>query len=167
MQHASPSPQIDPRYVSTVRQPMGDDAPNDRLTQESRVDRQFMEMLDGYRHSGGLARAQEVFTSFKSREGAEPGILARWIVKRSVISFDWQSKVWIPLFQFSLINMELLPGVVEVLTVLNPVFEPWELAYWFAQPSRWLDSGRRPADVIGIDKHAVLRAACADRFIAD
>lgn len=166
MQHASLRGPAHLPFISTVTQPLGDHAPNERLTQECRTDSQFMEMLHAYRQSGGLARAQEVFVQFKTRSANEPSVLARWIVKRSVISFDWQSKVWIPLFQFNRADMTLQTGIVEVLMALNPVFESWELAYWFAQPNRWLENGSKPADLIRTDAHAVLRAACSDRFIA-
>ncbi len=166
MQHVSLRGPVDLQFISTVIQPLGDEAPNERLTQEFRTDSQFMEMLEAYRQSGGLARAQEVFALFKTRSAAEPSVLARWIVKRNVISVDWQSKVWIPLFQFNREDMTLQTGIVEVLMALNPVFESWELAYWFAQPNRWLEDGGKPADLIRTDAHAVLRAACSDRFIA-
>lgn len=166
MQHASLLGSTDQRFITTVTQSLDDGASNERLTHERRTDSQFMEMLDAYRHSGGLARAQEVFALFKARSAQEPVVLARWIVKRNVISFDWQSKVWIPLFQFNRADMTIQTGVVEVLMALNPIFEAWELAYWFAQPNRWLAHGSMPADLICSDAHAVLRAACSDRFIA-
>ena len=70
------------------------------------------------------------------------------------------------LFKFKGADMTLQTGIVEVLMALNPVFESWEMAYWFAQPNRWLENGSKPADLIRTDAHAVLRAACSDRFIA-
>jgi len=126
-------------------------------------DRQFMAMLDSYRGNGGLARAQEVFTMYKAHHGADATMLARWIVKREVISFDWQSCVWVPLFQFDRMHMTLQPGLGNVLSALKPAFEPWEIAIWFAQPNHWL-SGRAPGDVVCVNAQAVLMAACADRF---
>ena len=155
-----------PRYASTVSQSLGEAASSDQLTQEYQADRQFMSMLDSYRCSGGLARAQEVFTLFKSRHGADPATLARWIVSRRAISFDWQSQVWIPLFQFNRVDMTLQPQITPILNALTPVFSPWELANWFAQPNQWLDHAT-PAGMLIVDTQAVLRAACADRFIAD
>lgn len=166
MQNVTVSRPVFSRCASTVRQSLGDETSNDRLVHENQVDRQFMDMLGSYRCNGGLARAQEVFTLFKSRHGADPATLARWIVRRSVISFDWQSKVWIPLFQFNRSNMTLHPGIIQVLAALNPVFGPWELANWFSQPNQWLNHCS-PADTFSVDEPAVLRAACADRFIAD
>lgn len=157
---------VSPRYASTVSQALGDLTPNEQLTHENHIDRQFMAMLDSYRCSGGLARAQEVFTIFKSHHGTDAATLARWIVKRSVISFDWQSKVWIPLFQFNRIDMSLQPRIAPILSALNPVFTAWELATWFARPNQWL-ADSTPADMISVDMNAVLDAAYTDRFICD
>ena len=153
-------------FERTVRQPIGGSDRGEHLTNEDQVDRQFMALLGAYRKSGGLARAHEVFTMYRSRHGADVATLARWIVRREVISFDWQSKVWIPLFQFERTTMALQPGLDCVLSVLNPIFDPEEMAAWFAQPSRWL-LDQAPAEMLGIDASAVLKAACTDRFITD
>lgn len=154
-----------PRFAPTVRQPLDGSDSNEKLTQETQVDRQFMTMLDCYRNTGGLARAQEVFTMFKSHHGADAATLARWIVRREVISFDWQSKVWLPLFQFERASMALKPGLNSVLSALNPLFGAWEMATWFAKPNHCLE-GRTPSESLENDAHAVLNAACSDRFIA-
>lgn len=151
-------------FARTVRQPIGGSQASEQLTNEVQVDRQFMALLDAYRNTGGLARAQEVFTMYRARHGADVATLARWIVRREVISFDWQSKVWIPLFQFERTTMTLQPGLNCILTVLNPIFHAEEMATWFAQPSRWL-LDQAPADMLGTDADAVLKAACTDRFI--
>ncbi|MDO8284194.1 MAG: hypothetical protein Q7T69_04230 [Rhodoferax sp.] len=153
------------QFAHTVRQPLEKSPACEQLANESRMDRQFMALLDAYRNTGGLARAQEVFTMYRSRHGADVETLARWIVRREVISFDWQSKVWVPLFQFDRTTMTLQPGLNSILAALNPIHGPQEMAAWFAQPSRWLME-QAPADVFGTDPHAVLKAACTDRFIA-
>lgn len=151
------------RFAHTARHPVeGSDASEPRAN-ERQVDSQFMALLDAYRNTGGLARAQEVFTMCRSRNGADAATLARWIVRRKVISFDWQSKVWVPLFQFDRSTMALRPGLNPILTVLNPILGPQEMAAWFAQPSRWL-MDQAPADVFVTDPNAVLKAACTVRF---
>lgn len=153
------------QYARTVRQPIEGSNANEQLRNESQIDRQFMALLNAYRNTGGLARAQEVFTMFRSRHGADVARLARWIVRREIISFDWQSKVWVPLFQFDRATMALQPGLNCVLTVLNPILGPEELVAWFAQPNRYL-MDQAPADRLAVDANAVLKAACTDRFIA-
>jgi hypothetical protein len=152
-------------FASTANQSLEGLEEQQRLTQENQINRQFMAMLDSYRETNGLARAQEVFTMHSFHHGNDAASLARWIVKREVVSFDWQSKVWVPLFQFDRTTMSIVPGMNPVLSVLNPFFGPWEMALWFAEPNRSLQ-GRTPAAAMGSDPHGVLSAACMDRFIA-
>ena len=68
------------------------------------------------------------------------------------------------MFQFDLADMALQPGTAAVLAELAGIFDDWELAAWFAEPSVWLQ-GRIPADVLDSDVQAVVAAARADRFV--
>jgi hypothetical protein len=120
-------------------------------------------MLESYRSSGGLARAQEVFTLFKHRSDLGVATLARWIARRNVLSLEWHADMWLPLFQFERDCMAIKPSLEPVFAALNPVLTPWELAYWCAQPHRWLD-GDSPANTLDTDAPRVLRAACVDRM---
>lgn len=126
-------------------------------------DRAFIRMLDAYRSSGGMARATEVFTLFKSRSQLGVASLAHWMAQRSVVSLEWHADVWLPLFQFDRRHMTIKPALGPVFTVLNPLLSPWELTQWCAQPHRWLN-GESPADTLDVDPSKVLRAACADRL---
>lgn len=128
---------------------------------DCKSDYAFISMLDSYRSSGGLARAQEVFGLFKSRSVLSVATLAQWISGRRVLGLHWHDEVWLPLFQFELQCMNVKPTLEPVLTALNPVFTPWELARWCSQPHRWLD-GDSPANSLDVDAPRVLRAACAD-----
>jgi hypothetical protein len=117
-----------------------------------------MGMMDAYRLTRGLARAQEVFTMYQSCHGSNVVTLAGWIVNRDVISFDWESKIWVPLFQFNRSDMTILPSLSAVLSLLNPILVPWDLAMWFAQPHvRWC--GRTPSEALSLDPKGVLDAA--------
>jgi hypothetical protein len=58
------------------------------------------------------------------------------------------------------------PELSQVFAELTPVYDPWELASWFAQANPWL-AQRIPADMLYTDPSAVLQAARADRFIAN
>ncbi|WP_157979274.1 hypothetical protein [Rhodoferax ferrireducens] len=133
--------------------------------QESRANHQFVAMLGAYRCSGGLARAQEVLALFKRHCGSDLATLARWIVKGNVISFEWQSELWLPLFQFNRIDMTPQTGLAQVLAELNSVYDAWELADWFSQSNPWL-ADRTPAETLMLDATAVLHAARAERLIA-
>lgn len=134
--------------------------------QEEHTDQQFIAMLDAYRGSGGLARAQEVVALFKRRGGSDLATLASWIVNKKVICFEWQSKMWLPLFQFNRLNMAPQPGLSQVLAQLIPDHDGWALAKWFAQPNAWLGD-RTPAALLDLDPPAVLNASRAARLIAN
>ena len=129
------------------------------------VDMQFIALLDAFRPSGGLARTQEALELFTRHCGPDMATVARWMVAREVVCLDWSAQSWMPMFQFDLVNMVPLPQLAPVLAELNPVYSPWALAAWFAQPNPWLD-GERPADVLVSNYAGVLDAARADRFVA-
>jgi len=117
---------------------------------QSCTDDQFVAMLNAYRGSGGL----------------DADTLANWIAEREVIGFEWQSRTWLPIFQFNRFDMTRPPALGQVLAELIPVYDPWKLANWFAQPNPWL-ADRVPADALEQDPSAVLEAVRADRFIAN
>jgi hypothetical protein len=133
---------------------------------QEHTDQQFIVMLDAYRSSGGLARAQEVVALFKRRSGHDLATLASWIVNKNVICFEWQLKMWLPLFQFNRLSMAPQPGLSQVLAQLIPDHDGWALANWFAQPNAWLGN-RTPAVMLGLDPAAVLNASRAARLIAN
>lgn len=122
---------------------------------------QFVDMLESFRPSGGLARGPEVFALFARLSVADVGTLAGWIVNRKVICFEWQARMWLPLFQFNRADMSPQAGLRDVLQVLTPDFEPWQLAQWFARPNTGL-SGQSPCDALAEQPVSVLRAARAD-----
>jgi hypothetical protein len=127
-------------------------------------DGDFVAMLNAYRGLGGLARAQEV-ASMMMADGA-PGItaFAERIISRKLLSFEWQSQIWIPLFQFDKAHMSLQPGISVVLQELSATMEPWEQAIWFSQPNLWL-AERCPAELLRTDRIGVMNAASATRFL--
>lgn len=129
------------------------------------TDDQFLSMLIAYRGSGGLARDGELLALSGRRHGPDAYMLACLIADQQVIGFDWQSRIWFPIFQFNLRDMTRPPALRQVLAELTPVYDAWKLVSWFARPNAWLD-GRVPAEVLQPDPAAVLKAAQADRFIA-
>lgn len=124
-------------------------------------DEQFVNMLRGFRRSGGLSRGHDVASLLAGRTGLNIGTLARWIVEGEVIHFDWQQDTWLPMFQFGGAAMAPHVGVSRVLKELRGVLDPWEIAQWFACPSAALD-GRTPADAMELDRDSVLHAARCD-----
>ncbi len=123
-------------------------------------------MLNAYRGSGGLARAQEVVALFKRCQGPTVATLAQWIAEREVICFEWDGQAWLPMFQFDRQQLQPDRKLKPVFAELAGTYGQWELAAWFAQPNPWLES-RAPVDMLLRDMAAVLNAARAERFIAE
>lgn len=130
--------------------------------QENQRNTQFVGLLNAFRRSGGLARAPEVAARFKRQGVDDVSQLAAWLVKRQVISVEWQTKIWLPLFQFNPNGMALRTGLSSVLAELVARYDDWDLANWFAQPNVWL-ADCAPADVLAIAAPQVLNAARATR----
>lgn len=129
------------------------------------ANRQFIAMLNGYRQSGGLAQAGEV-ASMCNQSGACPlSLLADGVIKRDLISVDWQARIWIPLFQFNRPEMSMREGLRNVLAELVVVYNAWDVALWFSQPNPWL-ADNTPADTLANSAQDVLHAARAERFVA-
>ena len=111
---------------------------------QDHTDHEFIAMLNSYRDNGGLARAQEVAELLRRRGGGDLSTLANWIVNKKIICFEWQAKIWLPLFQFNRIDMTLRPELRLLLAEFSSGFNAWELALWFAQTNPSL-ADRTPA----------------------
>ena len=132
--------------------------------QESQRNEQFVFLLNAFRRSGGLVRASELAARFKRQGMTDVSPLASWLLKRQVISVEWQSKIWLPLFQFSPTGMVLRTGLSSVLAELVVCYDEWGLADWFAQSNVWL-ADSAPADVLAVAAPQVLIAARAARCV--
>lgn len=120
--------------------------------------RQFTEMLQGYRTRGGLVASPELLALCGRHSVSDVAILARWIVERSVVCFEWQSQTWFPLFQFRPPAFTPSLPLQPLLTQLARSRNAWQVAHWFIAPSRQL-GGRAPLALLDIEASAVLRAA--------
>jgi hypothetical protein len=134
----------------------------DRHEEEQQRNMRFVNLLNAFRESGGLARANEVASQFQRRSGRDISVLGGWLLKRQAIAFEWHSKLWMPLFQFNPSDMSLRAGLADILAELVVVYNDWDLASWFAKPNPWLSEGR-PADVLDVAAPQVLWAARAER----
>lgn len=152
MQQPSPQPSFRPAF--TV--PMADAVHEQR-------DAEFIQLLDAFRASGGLARGIDVAGLL--RQGHERGaaMVSRWIAGGDVLHFRWHEDDWLPMFQFVRPGMAPQSALRRVLAELDSVLDDWDLARWFARPNPWL-GGALPADLLATRAVQVEQAARADRF---
>jgi hypothetical protein len=128
--------------------------------------REFVAIESACRRWGGLASAEEVLTTLRQRTVDQPlSRLARWIVRRDLISLQWGATTWLPLFQFDTKAMSPSADVVPVTGELVNVFDDWELIGWYISPNTWL-GGLTPIAAVKALPARVHQAARADRFIA-
>ncbi len=157
------SPFVDFRVPAPVQV---NDARASRAAYARQTDTEFVQMLDGFRASGGLARFQEVAERCEHRGGPDIATLSACLARKEIICFEWQSQLWMPLFQFNPLHMTIRPQIQPVVAELSCIYGPWDLAFWFSQPNPWL-TDRAPADALLSDLPMVLQAARADRFISN
>lgn len=130
---------------------------------ERATDIEFIELLDRFRDSGGLANLAEVEAMAAVRR--RTGSLGEAIAAHGVLAFGWQHTTWLPLFQFAAADLSVRPALAAVLAELSPVFDRVTLARWFVQSNCSL-GGRCPVQVVEVDAMAVIDAARIDRFVA-
>jgi hypothetical protein len=118
-----------------------------------------------FKLNGGLATGDDLVGLLPTHQAQPLSAIARWIVCRRVISFQWQSQFFLPLFQFDLRAAVVRPDTTRVIEELKNTFDDWELASWFVEPSDWLQ-GAFPVEAITARPAEVVSAARADRFIA-
>lgn len=126
---------------------------------------QFREMAQAFRDSGGIASSDDVVALLLSHTDQPISQLAHWIVDHDVLSFQWQLRTLVPLFQFDLRTMRLRPCVSAVIRELAPALSDWEISLWFATPNAWL-SDAAPLDTMARDVPAVLDAARGERYLS-
>ena len=125
----------------------------------------FEAMIGAYKTSGGTARADELALLLQEKSKGKFLSVANRIVSRDIFSFEWQSHLWVPMFQFNPHDLSIKQEVRRVVHELAAVLDNWTLAQWFAEPNAWLKN-RRPVDLVDSHFSDVLYAARADRFVA-
>lgn len=151
-------PEVASARGNALRSIVTERPPGAQQTQTGPPDWQFIEMLDDYRASGGLMRAPELASLWRRHGIGGTDLLAHWIQNRKVISFEWQSTIWLPMVQFTRHTMSLVPGVEDILAELVTVFNDSDVALWFSLPNSWL-ADRSPADALASAAPEVLLAA--------
>ena len=123
-------------------------------------ERQFATMTRAFARHGGLVDGDEAAWLLRRYARLPISALARWVVEGRVVSFAWEGRRLVPLFQFTPCEMTLRPGIAEAARALVAHGDAWAIARWFALPNDWLD-GCAPVDILESDPVAVVRAACA------
>lgn len=133
------------------------DKPAPGLAGDAGRDRCFVSMLRAFRETGGLVRGDEVAELLAQRGAGDVSRLARWIVSREVIAFDWRGELWVPLFQFDLADMSLRPEVRQIARTLESSLDAWGVAVWFSAANARLDE-RAPVELL-LENPAALLAS--------
>lgn len=130
-----------------------------------RDQRQLETMIVAFRASGGVVTGDELALLLRSRQEQPVSLVARWVVRRTIVHFTCRGQTLIPLFQFDPETMLPRASLTCIVRELADAFDDWELGLWFARPNSWLD-GETPVNAFRSEPAGVLRAAQADRFIA-
>jgi hypothetical protein len=130
----------------------------------SALDTLFTELLGAYRCSGGLARGSEVALRAANRRSDGTAWLEDCIERRRLVSLDWHSGLWLPLFQFEPSDMSLRNDVHRTCAELGGVMDGWDLAVWFIRP-QWLLQHRSPLQLLDSDPERVFEAARREHFL--
>ena len=133
-------------------------------TASAPLDVLFAELLNAYRRSGGLARGSEVAMRAANRRLDGMAWLEDCLQRRMLISLDWHSGLWLPLFQFDRSDMSLREDVRGPCSELSGVMDGWELALWFVRPQCLLHHCS-PLDVLDTQPELVLDAARREHFL--
>jgi hypothetical protein len=124
-----------------------------------------LDLPRAYEATGGVIECSAFSALLRDAASQPVSMLARWIVERRVVSFNWRAATLLPAFQFDLATMRPREGLADVIRELPDEYDDSDLADWFARPNIWL-AGRTPAAVFVHDLPGVLNAARTDRFVA-
>ena len=69
------------------------------------------EMQHAFCATGGIVTGDKFSQLLLLRSDQPISLLARWIVHRRIVHFEWRGEIWLPLFQLDLAEMDVLPGV--------------------------------------------------------
>lgn len=122
-------------------------------------------VFDVFQATGGLVSADMMVALLRTRVDQPLSWVARWIVRREVLSLSVCGRHCMPLFQFEPESLSIRQGVSDAIGELKDVFDPGELLTWFATPHEGL-GGRCPAACVQSDPSDLIQAARFDRFVA-
>lgn len=121
----------------------------------------FVAMLEIYRSSGGMLRAENLSRLLKTHGAEGASNLTGLLASRAVYGFHWQESMWVPMFQFDPRNLSVNRLPSQVREALGPDFEDWSLASWFARRNPKLGN-QRPVELLESDFSELMQAARED-----
>ena len=127
-------------------------------------ERRFAALGAALMRHGGFVPADQLCSLLRAHWDQPLSRMARWIVRREVVSVSWRAQIWLPMFQFERPSLDIRPAASEVIAALRQVYDDWELAEWFVRPHDQL-ARRVPAVELSCDPAAVKDAARRDRFV--
>ena len=130
------------------------------LNMSPRREKEHLALASGYRSFGGVAPSAEIATR-RPLDGISR--LARSIVLREVISYEWRGDYWLPRFQFEGSDLVVADATGILIAELSVTLDEWELARWFVAPNAWLHH-RTPLQTMREDFDHVHDAARFLRF---
>jgi hypothetical protein len=128
-----------------------------------RREKEHLALASDYRAFGGVAPSAEIATR-RPLEGISR--LARSIVSREVISYEFRGDHWLPRFQFEGSDLVVADATGILIAELSVTLDEWELARWFVAPNAWLHH-RTPLQTMQEDFDRVHDAARILRFASD
>lgn len=124
----------------------------------------FAAMCKAFRPSGGMARGEDLAHTMAAHRQGDYASLARQIVDRDVLSFEWEASYWLPMFQFDLHDLSVRRDLLPLIWELQNDCDGWALATWFARAHADL-GGQAPVELLDTELAAVLVAARAGRQV--
>lgn len=120
-------------------------------------------MMCAYRRTGGLVPADELALRLGELVQQPISQVAKWIIAHQVVSFVWDSTMFLPVFQLDSVELRPRAPASAVVRELASSLSDWDLAVWFVKPN-YLLNGKLPMDALAIDADSVLSAAKAERY---
>lgn len=124
----------------------------------------FIDLLDAYQPYGGLSRTHVFAAGTRVRCDGHDRLVEDLISSGELIAFTWHDTVWIPMFQFDMLGLEVEPKAHVVVATLGLGCDGWGVANWFVQPNPWLEQ-HIPIECLGSRMSDVLYAARAHHSV--
>jgi len=128
-----------------------------------RDDVALIRLIDSYGVRGGLTSPEGIVNLMRPFWRQPISILAKWIIRRSVLSFSWRAQMLLPIFQFERPRMTPNQVIADCSLAFGEFTDDEGFAAWFVRPCEWLDQ-RMPVDLLSMDPAAVVDAAGRTRF---